>query len=395
MRNYDHVLDLLKLKQKKNLKCEFTQECILELPHICDHCLHKTLRNKFSSWTSGNKLIDRFIRKTQLLSSYEQYPEWVLYSSLSEFKHIGEGGFGTVYSTIWSWGIKTKDLNMHYRTGPCKVALKKLKGEMKITEAFLSEVQAQFDFCHLYGITQDPKTEEYMFIMRFAPQGDLRRYLLRNFDNLSLPNKLGIAQTICAELEKIHSKGWVHVCGVIAFADRSHDVHLIVDICDGLRPQTCHFAPPVYNDLLERCWNRDPSKRPCIKDVLNSIEFWCYHRRQTDVVIINNIIGSNLFRSNYKTISNNIRLYDKNDRFEKNGFHKCGCFDETITNQLANSQNAGYIYTLMNWKPNKPIHSEAVYSSRTFSYKSLQDEIDILLSWRKSNQKSNQSSIVK
>ncbi|PKK65983.1 kinase-like protein [Rhizophagus irregularis] len=300
--------------------------------------------------------------------------------------------------------------------------------------------------------------------MRFAPQGDLRRYLLRNFDNLSLPNKLGIAQTICAELEKIHSKGWVHgdlhcgnilllneenafisdfgmcrptdaleskdklygvipniapeiihghprsqagdiyslgivlwelVCGVIAFADRSHDVHLIVDICDGLRPQTCHFAPPVYNDLLERCWNRDPSKRPCIKDVLNSIEFWCYHRRQTDVVIINNIIGSNLFRSNYKTISNNIRLYDKNDRFEKNGFHKCGCFDETITNQLANSQNAGYIYTLMNWKPNKPIHSEAVYSSRTFSYKSLQDEIDILLSWRKSNQKSNQSSIVK
>ncbi|CAB4422610.1 unnamed protein product [Rhizophagus irregularis] len=65
--------------------------------------------------------------------------------------------------------------------------------------------------CHLYGITQDPSTLEYMFIMRFAPQGDLRRYLLRNFNNLSLPNKLGIAQTtICAELEKIHEKGWVH-----------------------------------------------------------------------------------------------------------------------------------------------------------------------------------------
>ncbi|RGB42378.1 hypothetical protein C1646_751024 [Rhizophagus diaphanus] len=142
MSNYDHVLDLLKLKQKKNLKCEFTRKCIVELPHICDHCLHKTLSNKFSSWTSGNTLIDRFIQNTQLLSSYEQYPEWVPYSSLSEFEQIGEGGFGTVYSTIWSWGIKTKDLNsQHYRTGPCKVALKKLKGEMKITEAFLIEVQ--------------------------------------------------------------------------------------------------------------------------------------------------------------------------------------------------------------------------------------------------------------
>lgn len=49
-----------------------------------------------------------------------------------------------------------------------------------------------------------------MLIMRFAPQGDLRTYLLRNFDNLSLPNKLGIAQIICAELEKIHAKGWIH-----------------------------------------------------------------------------------------------------------------------------------------------------------------------------------------
>ncbi|CAB4414277.1 unnamed protein product [Rhizophagus irregularis] len=61
---------------------------------------------------------------------------------------IGEGGFGTIFSAIWSWGIETEDKYMHYRTGPCKVALKKLKGEMKITEAFLSEVQAQFDFCH-------------------------------------------------------------------------------------------------------------------------------------------------------------------------------------------------------------------------------------------------------
>lgn len=147
-------------------------------------------------------------------------------------------------------------------------------------------------------------------------------------------------------------------------------------------------------EVYIRVYQKLISKRPCIKDVLNSIEFWCYHRRQTDVVISNNIIGSNLFRCNYKTISNNIRLYDKNDRFEKNGFHNFGCFDGTITNQLANSQNAGYIYTLMNWKPNKPIHSEAVYSSRTFSYKSLQDEIDILLSRRKSNQKSNQSSLL-
>ncbi|CAB4406238.1 unnamed protein product [Rhizophagus irregularis] len=152
---------------------------------------------------------------------------------------------------------------------------------MKITEAFLSEVQAQFDFCHLYGITQDPSSLDYMFIMRFAPQGDLRRYLLQNFDKISLASKL--------------------VCGVVAFADRSHDVHLIVDIFDGLRPQTCHFAPPVYNDLLERCWNRDPSKRPSIKEILESIELWCFHRKQNDVMINNYIAkDTTIYRWKYK-----------------------------------------------------------------------------------------------
>lgn len=64
------------------------------------------MHGKFSSWTSGNKLIDNFIQETQLFSSYERYLEWVPYNSLSQVKQIGEGGFGTVYSALWSWGIK-------------------------------------------------------------------------------------------------------------------------------------------------------------------------------------------------------------------------------------------------------------------------------------------------
>ncbi|CAB4414487.1 unnamed protein product [Rhizophagus irregularis] len=329
-----HVLELFKLREKNpQINCNFrTSEseflkkldperirylktelesfsapnCDLNLPYICDNCLHRVLHGKFSSWASGNELIDSFIQETQLSSSYERYPEWVPYNSLSQIKKIGEGGFGTVFSAMWSWGIKgikTKDLNMHYRTGPCKVALKKLKGEMEITQTFLSEVQAQFDFCHLYGITQDPETLEYMFIMRLAPQGDLRTYLLRNFNNLSLPNK-----------------------------------------------------------------------------------------KQCDI-LINNIDGEHLFRSGISYKDSSIareRIHDENDRFGDPQ-----SLNYRIKNQFANSQNAGYIYILIGWKPNKHIHTEAVYTSRSFSYKSLQDDIDIFLSRRKSNQKSNQSSIVK
>ncbi|CAB4395006.1 unnamed protein product [Rhizophagus irregularis] len=312
---------------------------------------------------------------------------------------------------MWSWGIKssleeddkddkkggkddkTRKKVYHYRTGPCTVALKKLKGEMKFTQTFLLEVQAQFDFCHLYGITQDPSTLEYMFIMRFAPQGDLRRYLLRNFDNLILPNKLGIAQTICAELEKIHAKGWVHgdiyslgillwelTCGIIAFADRSHDVNLILDICDGLRPQTCHYSPLVYNDIIKMCWDPDPSKRPSASEILISIERLCEFRQPKD---IQNYPKSGFLLEHGNNFFNHIPEFSNS-----NGYGLIKYFESEIHQQLKIAHKACRIYIKMKWKPNKPIHSEAVYTSRSFSYKSLQDEIDILLV------KSNRSSIV-
>ncbi|CAB4446001.1 unnamed protein product [Rhizophagus irregularis] len=317
-------------------------KCNLNLPYICDNCLHIILYDKFSSWASGNELIDNFIQETQLFSSYERYPEWVPYNSLSQIEKIGEGGFGTVFSVTWSWGIKsleeegydktkektlleilleeekgydkTKKKKYHYRSGPCTVALKKLKGDMEITQAFFSEVQAQFDFCHLYGITQDPSTLEYLFIMRFAPQGDLRRYLLRNFDNLSLPSKL----------------------------DRPHNESLVLDIVfDGLRPQTCHFAPPVYNDLLKRCWDQDSSKRPSIYEVTDFIEKLC-----------------------------GFRIRDKKQNFGDTHLFKSRTgLERPLCQQLVNSHNAGCIYNLMKWKPNKPTHPEAVYTSRLLSYK--------------------------
>ncbi|CAB4434832.1 unnamed protein product [Rhizophagus irregularis] len=97
----------------------------------------------------------------------------------------------------------------------------------------------------------------------------------------------------------------------------------------------------------------------------------------TSVLNSNGVQGWDLFRSKYefKSIINTERVYDKNDRFGKNRYEH---FDGTITNQFANSQNAGYIYILMKWRPKNPIHPEAVYTSHSFSYKSLQDETDIL-----------------
>ncbi|CAB5355439.1 unnamed protein product [Rhizophagus irregularis] len=73
----------------------------------------------------------------------------------------------------------------------------------------------------------------------------------------------------------------------------------------------------------------------------------------TSVLNSNGVQGWDLFRSKYesKSIINTERVYDKNDRFGKNRYEH---FDGTITNQFANSQNAGYIYILMKWRPKNP-----------------------------------------
>ncbi|PKB94133.1 kinase-like protein [Rhizophagus irregularis] len=397
-----HVLELFKLKGKN--------------PQI--NCNFRMSDNEFPKTLDPDTL-----KETQLFSPYERYPEWVPYNSLSQIKKIGEGGFGTVFSAMWSWGIKSS----------LEEEDKDDKTRKKYIIIELVHVQAQFDFCHLYGITQDPSTLEYMFIMRFAPQGDLRRYLLRNFDNLLLPNKLGwvhgdlhsgdilllneenafisdfgmcrptdtveakdkvygVISYIAPEIIRghpysqagdIYSLGillWELACGIIAFADRSHDVNLILDICDGLRPQTSHYSPIVYNDIIKMCWDPDPSKRPSASEILISIERLCEFKQSKDV--------NNYPLSGHSLEHGGIFFKHILEFSNSNGYGLIKYFESEIFQQLKLAHKACRIYIKMKWKPNKPIHSEAVYTSRSFSYKSLQDEIDILLV------KSNRSSIV-
>ncbi|CAG8827051.1 33502_t:CDS:2, partial [Gigaspora margarita] len=256
-------------KQSKKIedceKCKNRPKCEEEAPLICNGCLHEVLEREFDNWSSENVQIDEFVRNAQRSLSYIRYPEWIPYNSFTEIKCVNRGEFGAVISAKWNQGTKamqTSDNVRHYfRSDPCAVVLKKLKdmnqlslikiqhqdpknccnlygitqdlstleymlveptsvcdgclsnqlkGEKDTVHLFLKEIKAQFNCCHLYGVTKDPSTSQYMFVMRYAPQGDLRRFLQKNFDQLTLENKLAIAQSICVELQNIHAKGWVH-----------------------------------------------------------------------------------------------------------------------------------------------------------------------------------------
>src|ERR1051325_11413168 len=63
---------------------------------------------------------------------------------------------------------------------------------------------------HCYGITKDPKTNNFMMVMEYAPYGSLRQHLDKNFNSLNWTNKLHNLHYIAFGLNQIHEKGLIH-----------------------------------------------------------------------------------------------------------------------------------------------------------------------------------------
>jgi serine/threonine protein kinase len=66
----------------------------------CQICSSKHfLRNE---WTSGNIIIDKFVREAQKRArNHNEVIEWIYYKKLRNIKYLTKGGFSTVYKAIW------------------------------------------------------------------------------------------------------------------------------------------------------------------------------------------------------------------------------------------------------------------------------------------------------
>ncbi|PKK76138.1 kinase-like protein, partial [Rhizophagus irregularis] len=175
-----------------------------------------------------------------------------------------------------------------------------------------------------------------MLVMEYANDGDLHKYLQKNFVDITWNKKLYILWKISEGLSVIHKKNFIHrdfhsgnilstsyqswrICdlglsqpsnstlskneiyGVIPyiapeifkgsafskesdiysmgmimwelttgckpFANIDHDVNLIYKIIDGKQPKITNDTPECISNLMKRCWNPDPSKRPRITEI--------------------------------------------------------------------------------------------------------------------------------
>src|SRR5688572_5904000 len=59
-------------------------------------------------------------------------------------------------------------------------------------------------------MTKDPKTEEFLMIMEFANQGNLRSILSSNFNNILWKGKIFRLYTSALQLNRLHELEYVH-----------------------------------------------------------------------------------------------------------------------------------------------------------------------------------------
>ncbi|GBB92093.1 hypothetical protein RclHR1_19610001, partial [Rhizophagus clarus] len=285
---------------------------------------------------SENAILDKFIKEKNL--------EWIPYNQFKNVEYLDKGGFGTIYKAIWVKSIEEKE-----------VALKCLDNlnENNLNEN-LNEFLNEWDnhekcltsdsIIYLYGFTKNPDTSNYMVIMDYASEGNLRRNLTKIIENnwnlrlmmlykiisglneihkqnlihcdfhdgniLSHKNNqvfisdLGLCQPVKSSLKKYDIYGvipfmapevlrgnpyttasdiysfsiimWEFTSGVPPFNDKAHDLQLSLSICKGERLEIIKNTPQCYVDLMKKCWNGNPFKRPSAKEVKNIIESWIF-----------------------------------------------------------------------------------------------------------------------
>ena len=67
---------------------------------------------------------------------------------------------------------------------------------------------------------------------------------------------------------------WEFMSGVSPFDDRAHDLQLCLRICKGERPEVIKDAPECYVNLMKKCWDSDPLKRPTASEVNKIFGRW-------------------------------------------------------------------------------------------------------------------------
>ena len=250
----------------------------------CQSCNAQHFARNFDKWTSGNERIDQFILDCQLeATSSWNVLEWIPYEQFENIKFIAKGGFGKVEKAQWKegsiwywnnrenkWG-KSKDYdseNRNYKDYET-VALKTLTNSSNLDKNFLPELMLYKMFksevsnmVPCYGISKESKTGNYIMVMKFMQESNLKEFIKKNYQELKLyddshgKDKLKFLKQIIQGLKDIHRKGLVHrdfhSGNIIVDYDKCHitDLGLCQPVNEINKDQVYGVMPYVAPEVL-------------------------------------------------------------------------------------------------------------------------------------------------
>jgi serine/threonine protein kinase len=68
----------------------------------------------------------------------------------------------------------------------------------------------QSDLLKFFGMTKDPVTEEFMMIIEFTEKGNLRSFLLNDFNGILYKDKIYFISKLSYDLRNLHKLGYLH-----------------------------------------------------------------------------------------------------------------------------------------------------------------------------------------
>ncbi len=84
----------------------------------------------------------------------------------------------------------------------------------------------------------------------------------------------GKPYTIASDIYSFSMIMWEFTSGIPLFDNRAHDFQLSISVCKGEHPEIIENTPQCYIDLMKKCWDKDPLKRPNASEIKNIIDNW-------------------------------------------------------------------------------------------------------------------------
>ncbi|GBB92849.1 hypothetical protein RclHR1_20660002 [Rhizophagus clarus] len=153
------------------------------------------------------------------------------------------------------------------------------------------------------------------------PVKSLKKYDIYGVIPFMAPEVLrGKPYTPASDIYSFSMIMWELTSGIPPFNNKAHDFQLSLSICRGERPEIIENTPQCYVDLMKKCWNEDPTKRPTAKEVSDTIADWIFQPNNNEIreelksnimEFINTPIGnSNLITESHPQACYKSRLLD-------------------------------------------------------------------------------------